>query len=476
MYNEYISNLFGENDDALEKVEKMYNTQFYNKESNKYNPSTVLKKLGIYDKTENKQGTDGFDLRSYFSTPYQPKKPQSSEKGFYDYYKGGEDGTQEITLRGMEPEQSDYEETSTNNYEESTNDYKESTNNYEGNSAKNNNGNFNFNSNADENSLGNMDVTTELPKLSAEQIKNIISTYFSKSTVITPSDAEGIFNAQQSTGMSALAILGIGALESGYGTSNIAKKKGNIWGWGATNKNPMGNAKTFSQMSQGASEFANAYLKTYYNGYGAKSINSAGTGDNPSGKGYSYNNDGTIEVEWASKVSSIMKKFYQAAKNSTTNNNQNTNQNTSSNLSDKVGAKIADVSGYNNSAAKGQCVWFVRGRMKQKLGKDTGSLGNGNQMWYNAKESAKLAPTAENIKPNTIASYKTGLSEAGKKYGHVIYIEDVVGDTVYYTEGGSYYYNNGTIGTLKTASKKDILNGSSKFGYGLIGFIDAANY
>ena len=51
-----------------------------------------------------------------------------------------------------------------------------------------------------------------------------------------------------------------------------------------------------------------------------------------------------------------------------------------------------------------------------------------------------------------------------------------VGDTVYYTEGGSYYYNNGTIGTLKKASKKEILNGSSKFGYGLIGFIDAANY
>lgn len=38
--------------------------------------------------------------------------------------------------------------------------------------------------------------------------------------------------------MSALAILGIGALESGWGTSNIAKKTNNIWGYGATNVNP----------------------------------------------------------------------------------------------------------------------------------------------------------------------------------------------------------------------------------------------
>ncbi|MEE0840498.1 MAG: glucosaminidase domain-containing protein, partial [Acutalibacteraceae bacterium] len=442
----------------LKKIEKMYNTQFYNEESNKDNPSSVLKNLGIYDKANNIQNSQkteissDFDLLSYLSKPYKAKKPESSGKGFYDYYKGNENNMQNITLN------SDVEEEETDNYESE----------------------FNFNSNADENSLGNMDVTTELPKLSAEQIKNIISTYFSKSTVITPSDAEGIYKAQQNTGMSALAILGIGALESGYGTSNIAKKKGNIWGWGATNKNPMGNAKSFSQMSQGASEFANAFLKTYYNGYGAKSINSAGTGNNPSKKGYAYNDNGTIDASWATKVGNIMKKFYQTAKNTTSNTNQNTtsntNQSTNSNLSNKVGSKIANVSGYNNSAAKGQCVWYVRGRMKQKLGKETGALGNGNQMWYNAKKSARLAPIATNIKPNTIASYKTGLSSAGKKYGHVIYIEDVVGDTVYYTEGGSYYYNNGTIGTLKKASTKEILNGSSKFGYGLIGFIDAENY
>lgn len=178
------------------------------------------------------------------------------------------------------------------------------------------NGSVNFNPNADENNLASLDVTTELPKLNVSQISDIISKHFSKSTVITPSDAEGIYNAQQKSGMSALAILGIGALESGYGTSNIAKKKNNIWGWNATNVNPGGNAKSFSQMSKGAEEFANAFMKTYYNGYGAKSIYAAGTGNNPAGKGYAYYDNGSINPTWATNIGSIMKNFYQTAKSS----------------------------------------------------------------------------------------------------------------------------------------------------------------
>lgn len=177
---------------------------------------------------------------------------------------------------------------------------------------------FSFNGNADENNLYKLDVKTELPKLSTDQISAIISKYFGKSTVISPSDASGIYNAQQQSGMSALAILGIGALESGYGTSSIAKQKNNLWGWNATNSNPGGNATSFSQIGTGALEYANKYLNTYYNNYGAKSIYDAGTGNNPAGKGYAYNNDGSISTTWASTINSIMKNFYQTAKSVST--------------------------------------------------------------------------------------------------------------------------------------------------------------
>lgn len=344
-----------------------------------------------------------------------------------------------------------------------------------GNTQKAGSTSFSFNSNADVNSLANMDIATELPKLSSEQIAKIIGTHFSKSKVISPNDAQGIYDAQQNTGMSALAILGIGALESGWGTSNIANKTNNLWGYGAKNSNPLGGAHRYSQMSKGAEQFASEFMKTYYNGYGAKSIYAAGTGNNPSKKGYAYNNDGSISTSWANNIGNIMKTLYGTAKSV-----GNSNPESAAGFSQNVGKKIANTSTYKNSAAPGQCVWYVRGRANEKLGKDTGAIGNANEMWYNAKKSAKLAPTRENIKPNMIVSYKSGLSSGGAKYGHVIFIEDVVGDTVYYTEGGNAYHQKGTDGVVKTATRQGILNGintsGGRMGNDVIGFIDLSKY
>lgn len=329
-----------------------------------------------------------------------------------------------------------------------------------------------FNGNLDSASLAMLDVTKELPKLSSGQIKSIIEKHFANSKVVKPSDAEGIFKAQQDTGMSALAILSIGALESGYGTSNIANKTNNIWGYGATNSNPMGNAHRYDQMSLGASQFANEYLNTYYGKYGAKSIYAAGTGNNPAKKGYAYYDDGTINTKWAKDVGAIMGNFYNTAK-SAVKSTEHTEGSSSGSF--RPGTRIANTAAYNNSAAKGQCVWYVRGRAKEKLGVDTASMGNANQMWYNAGP-AKVAATQDNIRPDMIVSYKYGTSSAGQKYGHVIYIEDVVGDTVYYTEGGSGYFKNGTDGVVKTATKDGILKGvntsGKRMGSSIIGLID----
>ena len=148
----------------------------------------------------------------------------------------------------------------------------------------------------------------------------------------------------------------------------------------------------------------------------------------------------------------------------------------SDNYSAKVGQKIADTSKYNNSAAPGQCVWFARGRAKEKLGKTIPAIGNANQMYYNAKDSAKLDATKDNIKADILVSYKVGTSAAGQTAGHVIYVEAVDGDTVYYTEGG--YGSNS--GILKTTTKDKLLQGKSgsgsTIGTGIIGFIDVKKY
>lgn len=151
-----------------------------------------------------------------------------------------------------------------------------------------------------------------------------------------------------------------------------------------------------------------------------------------------------------------------------------------SSFAESVGKRVANTAKYSNSAATGQCVWYVRGRATEKLGKDTGAIGNANEMWYNAKSDAKVSAKSENIKPNMIVSYKYGTSNAGKTYGHVIYIEDVVGDTVYYTEGGSGYYKSGKDGVVKTATRQGILEGvntsGGRMGSNVIGFIDLSKY
>ncbi len=155
--------------------------------------------------------------------------------------------------------------------------------------------------------LGRTDLV-DVPKLSESQIASLIEQFFSSSgSVVTTSDAYGIYQAQNQTGMSALAILAIGALESGWGTSSIANTKGNLWGWGATNVNPMGNAKTFSSNTgDAAMEYASNFMSLYYDERGAKSIYAVGTGDNPSGLGYAYYDSGGIDSRWFTQVSSIM--------------------------------------------------------------------------------------------------------------------------------------------------------------------------
>ena len=171
-----------------------------------------------------------------------------------------------------------------------------------------------FDTSLDISSLGNLDIATQLPKLSTGQISKIIETHFKNSPIISSSDAEGIYNAQKSTGMSALAILGIGALESGWGTSNIAKKTNNMWGYGATNVNPEGNAHRYSQMSQGAAQFASEFMKTFYNGYGLKSIGAVGSGGGNGNIAYAQDGNGNALTTWAPQVSDIMGKLYNTAK------------------------------------------------------------------------------------------------------------------------------------------------------------------
>ena len=82
-------------------------------------------------------------------------------------------------------------------------------------------------------------------------------------------------------------------------------------------------------------------------------------------------------------------------------------------------------SAYYNDGIRGQCVWYVRGRAKEKVGVDTGIRGDANT-WY-----AQAKHKGYDLKSNSIACF------GGGSFGHVIYIELVKNGQVYYTEANA---------------------------------------
>jgi hypothetical protein len=96
-------------------------------------------------------------------------------------------------------------------------------------------------------------------------------------------------------------------------------------------------------------------------------------------------------------------------------------------------------------------------------------------MYYNAKKNAQVEASPDNLRGDMLVTYRTGSSSLGLKYGHVIYIEAVEGDDVYYTEGGNY----DMAGTLRKATRQQIMDGKTddrNLGKNVIGFIDVTKY
>ena len=150
----------------------------------------------------------------------------------------------------------------------------------------------------------------KLPKLDKASIEKIISTRLAgKDSVVKVSDAAAIKQAQDDSGISALALMGIATQESGLGTSNIAKKKYNLWGWNATNANPSGNAKQWASVGDAFAGYAYDLNRLYYAKRGEKSLlDISGHGCKPN-IGYAYTDSGQPSTSWAPAISKVIKSY-----------------------------------------------------------------------------------------------------------------------------------------------------------------------
>lgn len=158
----------------------------------------------------------------------------------------------------------------------------------------------------------NMDIVTELPRLNIASIKKIIKKRIKgKNSIVKTSDAKAIYEAQEASGISALALMGIATKESGLGTSSIAKRKFNLWGWNATNANPSGNAKQWDSVGAAFKGYGYDLKRLYYNKRKQRTINEIGGYDAKGKKmayGYAYTNNG-YSTTWAPEISDIIKGY-----------------------------------------------------------------------------------------------------------------------------------------------------------------------
>ncbi|QAT40891.1 SH3 domain-containing protein [Clostridium sp. JN-9] len=122
---------------------------------------------------------------------------------------------------------------------------------------------------------------------------------------------------------------------------------------------------------------------------------------------------------------------------------------------------------FTESGYKGQCTWFAYGRAKEKLGISLPSEFYGNAIdWWYANLRDHVYNYGTEPKPNSIVVWYGG----PRGYGHVAYVEDVIGDTVFFNEG-NFQVRGNYEGHLKALSKEQIKNRGNIFlkGYIYIG-------
>lgn len=158
------------------------------------------------------------------------------------------------------------------------------------------------------------------------------------------------------------------------------------------------------------------------------------------------------------------------------------------NIDSYVGQKIIDLNYYHSSkgyypykkrldsSGNMQCVGYAYARLEEKLGLSPDfSSGAGAKDIPNNAPNGKTR-TAIDGTVYTIEVYKNdngshitanswvSFGPGSSSYGHVIYVEEVIGDTIYYTESGTSMWKKGTAGTLKKKSKSDFINNCSSGG------------
>lgn len=139
-----------------------------------------------------------------------------------------------------------------------------------------------------------------LSSYSASQLNNIINQHASKASKMYNKGSQFVSN-QNTYGVNALIMTGVGALESAWGTSPISQQKNNLFGLNAVDSSPGTSADRFSSVDVCIKDFAETYMSKRYLRAGWDFYHGGFLGNKASGMNVSYASD----AYWGEKIASL---------------------------------------------------------------------------------------------------------------------------------------------------------------------------
>ena len=156
-----------------------------------------------------------------------------------------------------------------------------------------------------------MDVGTQ-SDLSLEQFEAIFENNSYDQNDIFKENAKYFYYAEEQYNINGVFLASIAVHESAWGTSSIARNKGNLFGYCAYDWDPYNSASKFNSYAEGIDMVARMLMKNYLNPSGTNlSDGSLATGRYYCGKTISsVNVHYASDKNWANCVYSWMEKLY----------------------------------------------------------------------------------------------------------------------------------------------------------------------
>ena len=176
---------------------------------------------------------------------------------------------------------------------------------------QNNNTNLNTNNSSQIQKLSFNMALNKPSGLSLEQFQKVLTDSKDKNKVFE-NNAEYFYYIEKQYNINGIFVAAVAIHESGWGTSNIAKQKYNLFGYGAYDSNPYNGAYSFSNYSESIDLLARVFVKYYLNPKGTSIYG----GEVAAGTYYSsptltgVNNKYASDKNWANAVYSHMEYLY----------------------------------------------------------------------------------------------------------------------------------------------------------------------